>query len=94
MRIAEITTRIVQAVQVPRARLDRIMQRPELDHIGVYFLFGESDERAKPIAYVGQTEELRARLKYHHNSKEFWTKAVLLISKTAISLAGEYATKA
>ena len=35
IRIAEITTRIVQAVQVPRARLDRIMQRPELDHIGI-----------------------------------------------------------
>jgi hypothetical protein len=82
IRIAEITTRIVQAVQVPRARLDRIMQRPELDHIGMYFLFGESDERVKPVAYVGQTEDLRARLKYHHANKEFWTTAVLLISRT------------
>jgi hypothetical protein len=82
VRIAEITTRIVQAVQVPRARLDRVMQRPELDHIGAYFLFGESDEKAKPVAYVGQTEDLRTRLKNHHNSKEFWTAAVLLVSKT------------
>lgn len=82
IRIAEITTRIVQAVQVPRARLDRIMQRSELDHIGVYFLFGDSDERAKPLAYVGQTEDLRTRLKFHHANKEFWTTAVLLISRT------------
>lgn len=41
IRIAEITTRIIQAVQVPRARLDRVMSRPELAHIGAYFLFGE-----------------------------------------------------
>jgi hypothetical protein len=82
VRIAEITTRIVHAVQVPRARLERIMQRPELDHIGVYFLFGESDEKGKPVAYIGQTEDIRTRLKHHHNSKEFWTAAVLLISKT------------
>jgi hypothetical protein len=82
IRIAEITTRIVQAVQVPRARLDRIMQRPELDHIGIYFLFGESDEKVKPVAYIGQTEDLRARLKHHHGNKEFWTTAVFLISRT------------
>jgi hypothetical protein len=82
IRIAEITTRIVQAVQVPRARLDRIMKRPELDHTGVYFLFGESDEKVKPLAYIGQTEDLRARLKHHHGNKEFWTTAVLLISRT------------
>lgn len=82
IRIAEITTRIVQAVQVPRSRLDRIMERREPDHIAVYFLFGESDERAKPVAYIGQTEDLRARLKKHHAEKEFWTTAVFLISKT------------
>jgi len=82
IRIAEITTRIVQAVQVPRARLDRIMKRDELDHIGMYFLFGESEEQAKPVAYIGQSEDLRGRLKQHHSAKDFWTTAVLLVSKT------------
>jgi hypothetical protein len=82
IRIAEITTRIVQAVQVPRARLDRIMKREELDHIGMYFLFGESEEQAKPVAYIGQSEDLRGRLKQHHSTKDFWTTAVLLVSKT------------
>lgn len=82
IRIAEITTRIVQAIQLPRARFDRIVSRPEMDHIGLYFLFGESDEKAKPVAYVGQTEDLRGRLKHHQANKEFWTTAVFLISKT------------
>jgi hypothetical protein len=58
------------------------MARPEMDHIGVYFLFGDADERAKPIVYIGQTEDLRGRLKKHHGDREFWNSAVLLISKT------------
>jgi hypothetical protein len=82
IRIAEITTRIVQAVQVPRARLDRVMSRKELGHIGVYFLFGDAGERAKPVAYIGQTEDLKARFRKHHADREFWTTAVFLISKT------------
>ena len=82
IRIAEITTRIVQAVQVPRVRLDRIMKRDELDHTGVYFLFGETGDSGRPVAYIGQTEDFRNRLKKHHETKEFWTTAVLLISKT------------
>ena len=83
VRIAEITTRIVQAIQVPRARLERIMNRPEMDFVGVYFLFGDSEERIKPLAYVGQTEDLRTRLKNHNTNKEFWKTAVVLISRTA-----------
>lgn len=47
VRIAEITTRIVQAVQVPRTRLEAASARPELKHVGAYLLFGESDERAR-----------------------------------------------
>jgi hypothetical protein len=82
IRIAEITTRIVQVVQVPRARLERIMERPELDHIGVYFLIGEAAGRAKPSVYIGQTEDLRTRLRSHHAKREFWTTVVFLFSKT------------
>lgn len=82
IRIAEITTRIVQAIQVPRTHLDRVLNRPELNHIGAYFLFGESEDHAKPVAYIGQTEDLCGRLKQHHARKEFWTTAVLLVSRT------------
>ena len=82
IRIAEITTRIVQAVQVPRSLLDRAVGRREFEHVGVYFLFGESEAEAKPIVYIGQTEDLVARLKLHNAKKEFWRTAVLVISKT------------
>ena len=50
--------------------------------MAVYFLFGESDEQAKPIVYIGQPEDVRKRLDSHNSNKDFWRTAVLGISKT------------
>lgn len=41
VRIADITTRIVQAVLVPRSKLGHAAKREEIRRAGVYFLFGE-----------------------------------------------------
>lgn len=82
IRIAEITTRIVQAVSVPRSQIDRIMNRPESEHIAVYFLFGDRDDEVKPVVYIGQTEDLKNRLGNHNTKKEFWRTAVFIISRT------------
>jgi len=82
MRIAEITTRIVQAIQVPRTRLEQFFARRESERVGIYFLFGERDGAIKPVVYIGQTEDLVGRLKIHHGTKEFWTTAVVVISRT------------
>ncbi len=82
IRIAEITTRTIQAVQVPRVKLSSFFSRRESEQIGVYFLFGDREESAKPVVYVGQTEDFKTRLKKHHADKEFWTTAVVVISRT------------
>ncbi len=82
IRIAEMTTRTVQTMLVPQNQLKTAKTRPELDQIAVYFLFGESEEQARPICYIGQTEDLRSRLDSHSNTKDFWNIAVLAISKT------------
>lgn len=82
IRIAELTTRIVQVVACPRTGLAALFQRQEIGHIATYFLFGGSDEDSKPEAYVGQTEDLVARLKSHDAKKEFWHTVVFLISRT------------
>ena len=82
IRVAEITTRIVQAVLIPRSNLSDAKPRAELDQVAVYMLFGESEVKAKPIVYVGQTEDVRTRLDTHNANKEFWQVAVLGISKT------------
>lgn len=82
VRIAELTTRTVQAILVPQSQLKRARGRPELDQIAVYFLFGEREEQAKPIAYIGQTEDVRARLDRHNSEKDFWRTAIVVVSKT------------
>ncbi len=82
MRIAEITTGVVQAVAIPRSRLDQVFARDESKNLAVYFLFGDSDDEAKPLVYIGQTEDLKQRLQAHASQKEFWRTVVFLISRT------------
>jgi len=82
IRIAEITTRLVQAIQVPRASLTKFFERPESQHVGLYFLLGQREESVKPVVYVGQSEELVGRLKNHHANREFWNTAVVVVSRT------------
>lgn len=84
VRIAEITSRTVQAIQVPRGVIDRAADRTELKHVGVYFLFGEADEGELPLVYVGEAEDCWVRLNQHHRDgqKDYWTHAVVITSKT------------
>jgi hypothetical protein len=82
LRTAEITTRTVQAIAVPRARLDQFFGRRESEQVGLYFLFGQRDDEVKPIVYIGQTEDLKGRMRHHNNNRDFWSTAVVVISRT------------
>ena len=82
IKIAEITSRTVQAVLIPRSKLEYAATRNELNNVGVYFLIGASDEESKPLVYVGEAEECFPRLKQHNKGKDFWTVALVIISKT------------
>ena len=44
LKIAEITSRTVQAILIPRAKLDDAAKRSELKNVGVYFLTGATDD--------------------------------------------------
>lgn len=83
IRIAEITSRTVQAVQIPRQKLHKVEARDEVQRVGVYFLFGDvGDDASKPPAYVGEAENCFNRIEGHHRRKEFWTTAITITSKT------------
>lgn len=83
IRVAEITTRIVQVIEVPRSLLlQDFLKMPESAQVAVYFLFGESEDGAEQKVYIGQTGDLRARLAQHNKEKEFWERALVLISRT------------
>jgi hypothetical protein len=82
LRVAEITTRIVQVIEVPRSRREEFASMPESGQVGVYFLFGSGTDDDDPQVYIGQTGDLRTRLANHDSKKAFWQRAVVLISRT------------
>ncbi|NUP95179.1 MAG: GIY-YIG nuclease family protein [Planctomycetaceae bacterium] len=82
IRIAEITTRIVQVIEVPRSLLDAFLAMPESRKVAVYFLFGAGEQDGEPMVYIGQTGDLQQRLPSHNKSKDFWERALILISRT------------
>ncbi|MGF6379808.1 hypothetical protein OKW31_002721 [Paraburkholderia atlantica] len=82
LRVAEITTRIVQAIEVPRNLLAEFLQMPESEHVAVYLLVGPNDDGGEDKVYVGQSGDLRKRLAAHNKEKDFWQRALVLISRT------------
>ncbi|MBS4224206.1 GIY-YIG nuclease family protein [Lederbergia citrea] len=84
IKIAEITTRIVQLILIPRNKLSEMAQREEAKNVGIYFLFGKSDTDGKPNVYIGEAENCYERLKQHNRDtkKDFWNVAVAVVSKT------------
>ena len=83
IRIAEITTRIVQVIEIPRSLIGEFLKMPESEQVGIYYLIGGSEED-NPKVYIGQTGELRKRLNQHNKDpkKDFWERALVLISRT------------
>ena len=53
IRIAEITTRIVQVIEVPRSLLSDFLALEHSSQVGVYLLIGEDSEEAEQQVYVG-----------------------------------------
>ncbi|WP_054951643.1 GIY-YIG nuclease family protein [Numidum massiliense] len=84
IKIAEITTRIVQLLLIPRNKLQEMGLRQEAKTVGLYFLFGKGDADSKPYVYIGEAENCYERLKQHHQDpdKDFWNVAVVVVSKT------------
>jgi hypothetical protein len=81
-RIAEIKTRIVQAVNVPRSRLSDFLSMRESDQLSLYFLVGEAEEGSGKQVFVGQSGDLRKRLATHNNEKDFWQRVIVLTTRT------------
>ena len=82
MRVAEITTRIVRVIEVPRSQLSEFLQTPEAQQVGVYFLIGELSEGGLPRVYIGQSGNVGSRLVQHNQNKDFWNRALVVISLT------------
>jgi hypothetical protein len=82
IRIADITSRTVRAVQIPRAKLRDAEPRPEINCVGVYYLFGEPENGTSQRVYIGEAEDLCSRLRQHAVGKDFWSTLIAVSSKT------------
>ena len=78
----DVTNRTVKAILVPRVMIDEADKRDNLTGVGAYILLGEVADKTKPVAYIGEAENCLVRLKQHNQKKEFWSHAVVLLSKT------------
>lgn len=81
IRHAEIVNRTGQTVACPRSRLDELKQWPETAKPGVYFLFEARLGDSKPLAYIGESENVADRLLTHDRKKDFWNDVVIFTSK-------------
>jgi hypothetical protein len=76
-------------VAAPRSDLARLLGREESSRTGVYVLLGEDPEAlGQQLAYIGEGDEVRDRLKRHalpeeQGGKDFWERAVVLTNKDA-----------
>ncbi len=82
IREAEITNRLLKAILFPRTKLEEVAKREMVKYTGVYFLFGQAEEGAKPLVYIGEGENCFTRIQSHNRNKDFWTHAVVVTTKT------------
>jgi len=61
-----------KAIYAPRGSLRKLLEREEYANPGVYFLKSESEtSEFSDSVYIGEAEELRARLKQHIANRDF-----------------------
>ena len=82
VRVAEITTRIVRVVDVPRSLVSAFCAMPEALQVGLYFLIGEREEDGALQVYVGQSGSVGSRIAQHNQGKDFWSRALVVVSLT------------
>lgn len=78
LRIAEILNWSGIGIAAPRTDLQEFLERAEVERSGVYFLLGT--ETGTPLAYIGEAEVVRDRIR-QHKEKAFWVTVIALVSK-------------
>ena len=73
-----------QGIKIPRNLLEKAGERDEVNGMGIYMLFGTSEENPdEQIVYVGEADNIYKRLIQHikDDTKLFWNEAIVFTSK-------------
>lgn len=76
MLTAEMFNWTGHVLMTPRTQLSQALGRTEASYAGVYLLLGEQD--GQDCLYVGEGEDISARIKSHDVNKDWWSTAVLV----------------
>jgi hypothetical protein len=82
IKVADIQNRIIAATLLPRNKIQEADTCERIKQPGIYFLFGETEEKARPIVYIGQARDCLQRIRTHDQKKKFWSYAIVITSKT------------
>ena len=81
---AELGISSVRAAVASRTALPELIRREEAARTGIYLLVGaDPDLPGRQLVYVGEGDQVKTRLAAHDadEAKEFFTRAVLIVSK-------------
>ena len=78
MVTAEVFNWTGHVLVAPRTQISTALSRREACHTGVYLLLGERE--GEPVAYVGEAEDVSARIRSHDAVKDWWDSAVIMTS--------------
>jgi len=78
---AELSNWTGKAYKIPRTMLSISGDCSDIKGVGGYMLFGIDPEDNKDMVYIGESEEVYERLRYHLENKEFWNVAIVFVSK-------------
>lgn len=67
--------------KIPRNKLKEASNLDYINNTGVYILFGDDEDTAEKIAYIGEAEDIYNRLYQHNKNKDFWNECVVFVSK-------------
>jgi hypothetical protein len=76
MLTAEVFNWTGHVLRIPRNQIQEGLKRPEASHTGIYILIGE--DKGRPLAYIGEAEELKKRIADHVKNKPWWNQVVLV----------------
>jgi hypothetical protein len=81
---AELGVSSLRAAYASRTALPELIRREEAARTGIYLLVGpDPDLAGRQLVYVGEGDQVKTRLAAHDadETKEFFTRAVLIVSK-------------
>lgn len=82
VRLASVTSRTVEAIYIPRLKLDFLKDEESLTSPAIYILATSSQDSAKPEVYIGETENFIQRIFTHNARTDFWEYTIAFTSKT------------